>query len=428
MRVLISHPGKQHSYQTAIAVEHMGADLMYCTTVYDKPGSITHFVKNFLRGIDRSKAETRSCAQISNEKIFQKLEYYGLYQLLMSRICKSKRKLNRINDKLNDRFGAIIAKLAKDKNVNVVISYNSNSMIIFEELKRKQPNIIRILDMSAPNEIFMKEIYEKDCKIEPEFSKKLQRECPILNEVKQFERKYNEIQLAQYFLVGSTFVKRSLEYSGVKPEQIYICPYGVDTSTFNRKKELTKRMDDDPIRFVFVGGTKELKGLSYMLKAFQMVDHRKAKFTIIGNDDLELTLKKKYAKDVIFTGIVLHDKMPELLQNFDVMIFPSLGDGFGLSVTEAMACGLPVIASDNTGASDFIVEGENGFVIPIQNSVAITEKMQWFIEHREKIPKMGLNAINTAKKMTWENYYEKVGRAIEEIVTNEKKMCNFNRR
>ena len=104
LKVIVAHPGKQHSYQTAIAVDRMGADLIYCTTVYDKPGSITHIIKNFLKGIDRSKAETRSCAQISNDKVFQKLELYGLYQLLMNRICKSYEKKQKINDTINKHF------------------------------------------------------------------------------------------------------------------------------------------------------------------------------------------------------------------------------------------------------------------------------------------------------------------------------------
>ena len=420
LKVLIAHPGKQHSYQTAIAVERMGADLIYCTTVYDKPGSITHIIKNFLKGIDRSKAETRSCAQISNDKVFQKLELYGLYQLLMNRICKSYEKKQRINDTINDRFGRKIASLAEKENVDVVVSYDNNSLTLFKNLKKTRPKIVRILDTSAANRIYMKKIYENDFKISPEFAQKLKEECSILQSDQILNRIQEEIEFSQYFLVGSNFVKRSLEYSGVDSEHIYVCPYGVDTGVFHRE-DLKIRKENEQIRFVFVGGTKQLKGLSYMLEAFLKVDHKKVAFTIIGEDDLNDDLKRKYARDVTFTGIVPHSEIPALLQNSDVMVFPSLGEGFSLSMVEALACGLPIISSCNTGVNDYIQDGVNGFVVPIQDSVAIAEKMQWFIEHREKIPEMGLNAIKTAKKLTWENYYEKVGCAIEDIVTKEKK-------
>lgn len=421
LKVIVAHPGKQHSYQTAIAVDRMGADLIYCTTVYDKPGSITHIIKKFLKGMDRAKADTRSCAQISNKKVFQRLELYGLYQLLMARICKSSKKNSEINDAINDRFGRAISTLAKRKNVDVIVSYDNNSLTLFKTVKKIRPQVIRILDTSAANRLYMKKIYEKDFEVSPEFAEKLKNECAFVQSDHSLERIKEEIQCAQYFLVGSTFVKRSLEYSGVDSEHIYVCPYGVDTHAFHREN-LKVREEDKPIRFVFVGGTKQIKGLSYMLEAFQKIDHKKATFTIIGKDDLNSDLKQKYARDVIFTGIVPHDEIPMLLQNFDVMVFPSLGEGFSLSMVEALACGLPIISSCNTGVNDYISEGINGFITPIQNSIAVAEKMQWFIEHREKIPEMGLNAISTAEKLTWENYYKQIGDAIREIVEKEKRV------
>ena len=102
------------------------------------------------------------------------------------------------------------------------------------------------------------------------------------------------------------------------------------------------------------------------------------------------------------------------------MVFPSLGEGFSLSMVEAMACGLPVISSTNTGANDFIENSKNGFIVPIQDTDALVDKMQWFIKHHEEIPRMGKNAIKTASKLTWNNYHEKVGAAVREIMKHEK--------
>ena len=85
-----------------------------------------------------------------------------------------------------------------------------------------------------------------------------------------------------------------------------------------------------------------------------------------------------------------------------------------------MACGLPVISSTNTGANDFIENSKNGFIVPIQDTDALVDKMQWFIKHHEEIPRMGKNAIKTASKLTWNNYHEKVGAAVREIMKHEK--------
>ena len=134
-------------------------------------------------------------------------------------------------------------------------------------------------------------------------------------------------------------------------------------------------------------------------------------------------LKEKYATDVDFAGMVLHDKMPGILQNYDVMIFPSLGEGFSLSMVEALACGLPIISSTNTGVNDFIDDGKNGFIVPVQNTAAIVDKMEWFINHHEEIPRMGRIAIETASELTWDNYHKKVAAAVREIMEHEKADC-----
>lgn len=417
--IIIAHPGKQHSFQTAVGVKKTGFHMEYCTTVYDKPGSLTNFIKRFLNKNDSEKANTRRSSKIKDTEVHQILEWYGLFQLFMMRRNISGDRYNKINDSLNVMFGHRVAKLAKKMHADAVVSYDNNSLTLFSDLSKNSPDTIRILDMAAANRIYMKRIYETDCRISPDFAAKLKEECPIIESEGVCERIQKEIELSQYFLVGSSFVKKSLEYSGVRAEQIYICPYGVDTSRFYRKGFKT-RSESEPVRFVFVGGTKELKGLSYMLQAFQKVDHTKATFTIIGADNLCKELKEKYAKDVDFVGMILHDSLPGILQNYDVMVFPSLGEGFGLSIIEAMACGLPVVSTTNTGANDFIKDGENGFIVPIQDADAIADKMQWFMNHREEIPRMGKNAIKTASDLTWDNYHKKVAAAIREIVEHEK--------
>ncbi len=420
--IIIAHPGKQHSFQTAVGVKKTGFHMEYCTTVYDKPGSLTNFIKRFLNKNDSEKANTRRSSKIKDTEVHQILEWYGLYQLFMMRRNISGDRYNKINDSLNVMFGHRVAKLAKKMHADAVVSYDNNSLTLFSDLSKNSPDTIRILDMAAANRIYMKRIYETDCRISPDFAAKLKEECPIIESEGVCERIQKEIELSQYFLVGSSFVKKSLEYSGVASERIYLCPYGVDTSEFCRK-EFKIRGESEPIRFVFVGGTKQLKGLSYMLQAFQRVDHAKATFTIIGADTLDSKLKEKYATDVDFAGMVLHDKMPGILQNYDVMIFPSLGEGFSLSMVEALACGLPIISSTNTGVNDFIDDGKNGFIVPVQNTAAIVDKMEWFINHHEEIPRMGRIAIETASELTWDNYHKKVAAAVREIMEHEKADC-----
>ena len=118
-------------------------------------------------------------------------------------------RYNKINDSLNVKFGHRVAKLAKKTHVDAVISYDNNSMTLFSDLKRMSPETIRILDVSAANRIYMKEIYKSDLQLSPDFADKLKEECPIIESEKVCERVQKEIELSQYFLVGSSFVKKS---------------------------------------------------------------------------------------------------------------------------------------------------------------------------------------------------------------------------
>lgn len=85
-----------------------------------------------------------------------------------------------------------------------------------------------------------------------------------------------------------------------------------------------------------------------------------------------------------------------------------MSDGFGFAAAEGMAAGCPVIASENSGIADLIENGINGFVIPTHSTVALYEKMLWFVDNREKIQTMSDNAVSTIKKMTWEQYNQKI--------------------
>lgn len=139
----------------------------------------------------------------------------------------------------------------------------------------------------------------------------------------------------------------------------------------------------------------------------------------MGKDNLAQDIKKKYRGNIEYWGQQLHSKIPEILSETDILLFPSLSDGFGFAAAEGMAAGCPVIASENSGIADLIENGINGFVIPTHSTVALYEKMLWFVDNREKIQTMSDNAVSTIKKMTWEQYNQKILDILKYITQNE---------
>jgi glycosyltransferase involved in cell wall biosynthesis len=131
-----------------------------------------------------------------------------------------------------------------------------------------------------------------------------------------------------------------------------------------------------------------------------------------------VNIVKRYtnASNIHFAGYVTRDVLAAYYQQCDIFVFPTLGEGYGLVLLEALSCGLPVICSDLAGGNDAITDGYNGFVFEGGNNDALKEKIEWFIQHREKISQMSKNARKTAMNYSWEHYYNKLNLAIKHIM------------
>ena len=96
----------------------------------------------------------------------------------------------------------------------------------------------------------------------------------------------------------------------------------------------------------------------------------------------------------------------------DVLVFPSLFEGFGLVLTEAMSQGLPIISTTHTAAPDLIQDGKEGFIVPIRDSEAIAEKLLLLCENPEMLRSMEEAALETARVTTWEAYQRNMVEAL----------------
>lgn len=416
MKILVAHPAQQHSYRLATALKNAGILCKYATTVYYKRGSFTAMAAKGLKGQFRTKAENRRSPDLDDRQVVQFCEIEGLLKLLALNTRLLKRQYRTIKYSTADRFARMAAKYAVRNRMDAVITYDDTSPILFEMLAEKAPHIVRIMDMSAANILYMRGIYEKDIVLSPSFSERLRKERKICWDPFTLKRIRRELKAAQYFLAPSEFVGRSLEYSGIQRDQIYYCPYGVDTREFSAKNYEDLLPGSRPLEFIYVGGVKELKGISYLLDAFSRISVDEGFLTVVGKYDPEDADTAPYAKTVHFTGTVLHSEVPDLLRKADVFILPSLGEGMALSAIEAASCGLPLILSENSGLKEMIEEGVNGFTVPIQSVEALVEKIRFFIDRPDRIRPMGENARKMAEQYTWERYSRTVAEAVRKIV------------
>lgn len=409
-KIIVAHPGKQHSFKLASALKKNNMLFKYVTTVYDKDNSILmKIIKKILTKENKARANTRKNKDLLEEDVIQFGETRGLIEIFLARYDKSKKIYNWWQKKTTDFFGEKVAKLAIQNNVDAVILYDTNAKKCFEILEKEAPNILRIMDVSAVNRLYMKKIYEEDMKRFPLFAEKLKRERLFLWNKENCERLKIELEKTQFFLAPSQFVKKSLLYSGVKENQIAICPYGSNFNSIPKKEYNIKK---DKLKAIYVGNVTAMKGVHYLLKAILEIPKEKIELIVVGSYDNSSHVFDKYLNRVQFTGKVLHKKVKNLLSQADIFIFPSLGDGMGLSVLEAMSCGLCCIVTRNAGASDAIVDGVNGFVVDAQNEEVLKEKILWLYENKNVLSQIGKEAIKSIEKYTWDNYESNVAKIL----------------
>ena len=186
---------------------------------------------------------------------------------------------------------------------------------------------------------------------------------------------------------------------GADSSKIRIVPNAVDLNMFRPSKEKS----NDPL-FVWVGRFVPEKGLHHLVKAIEIVvrECKEAKFILIGDGPM-LPLIKKVVKNsglndyVRFTGVMDPKSVSHFLSKATGFVFPSLKEGMPKAVLEAMACGLPIIASNISGIDEFVTNGYDGLLVPPEDHQALGEAIMNVISDRNLAAKLGANARKTVE-------------------------------
>ena len=218
------------------------------------------------------------------------------------------------------------------------------------------------------------------------------------------ERKDAELALADVVFVASSFTRRTLgEASGFKGT-VVVVPYGAPT--FLPPAPATPPAPAKKLRVLFVGSLGQRKGLSYLFAACRQV-RAAITLTVIGRKPLEpcAVLDRELAA-VRWIPSCPHEQILQEMAAHDVFVFPSLFEGFGLVLMEALAMGLPVITTPHTAGPDLIHEGVEGFIVPIRDSVVIAERLELLHREPDRLAEMSRAARRRAREFSWAGYEE----------------------
>lgn len=413
MRIIVAHPGRQHSFRVAKALKESGLLYKYATTVYNKDSSLLmRITKLFLNKENYQRAQRRKCPSLTDDDVIQFCELEGLLLLALIRLDFTHRLSNAYNEYISRKFQRKLADYIIRNKVDAVISYDTNSMVLFSILKEKAPNVVRIMDNAAPNRHYMYEDFHVHWDSCGPFSKTFKVYGYLTNEQKAISYG-EEVKKASYHIVASGYSQKALEYEGISSETIFKIPYGVDQSfIFQNKREYS----NSRLNVLFVGQINQLKGIYQLLEAAKEINSKNITFNIVGSrNEAFKDILNKYESYVKFHGFLYKEKLYRQYESNHIFVFPSMGEGFGLVLLEAMAAGLPVITTRNCGGADIVEEGENGFFVNVGDTDGLVERIRWCINHPEEIERMSIKATETAKQYTWKRYEDGIVDAIMQI-------------
>jgi N-acetyl-alpha-D-glucosaminyl L-malate synthase BshA len=210
---------------------------------------------------------------------------------------------------------------------------------------------------------------------------------------------------------------------------IIVIPNGLDIRKFSNwsKDKIRAQMNitNDEKIIIFVGRLHSVKGVEYLVEAMKYITQKneKARLIIVGDgperEKLETLVKKlDINRNVLFIGRISNEDIPKYMIMSDVLVLPSLQEGFPNTLLEAMASGLPIIATNVGGIPEIIKNGENGFLVEPKNSEAIAEKVLCFLENNELRKMVIEKNIETVKRYRWEDITEKLEEKYKRILKN----------
>jgi glycosyltransferase involved in cell wall biosynthesis len=222
------------------------------------------------------------------------------------------------------------------------------------------------------------------------------------------EKQQAEYDAANHIMVLSRAAERSMTEQGVPAGKLFCNPCGVDLGTFYPGSK-----SDDTFRVLQVGGISLRKGVLDLLEAFKLASLPNAELCFVGGgrftSGLQGALERYQTLNVRFHEPVPQAHLRQAYQRSSVFVLASVADGFGMVVPQAMACGLPVIVTENVGASDLVEDGVNGFVVPIRSPGLIAQRLQQLHDDPDLARRMGQAAVRSVSAgFTWKDYGQRL--------------------
>ncbi len=395
LRVLLSHPTGNQNVRNALRsfAEHEMLAEFWTTIAWSPDSSWDRMLPSGLRGQLAKRAfpeAPRECVKCVPSREIVRLSARSSF--LKGFLCSGEQPFSFIG--VYRHFDGKVAQRVRAAQLDAVYAYEGGALQTFRAARRL--GIATVYEQPSSYWYWARRLLSEEAERNPQFAGLL----PNLTDTsRHLQWKDEELALADYVIVPSGHVRRTLA-GAVPDERIRVVQYGAPA--VQRRKRVSPN-PGRPLKVLFVGLLAQHKGISYLLDAVDLLGPQ-VELTLVGarfrpNSRVDEACSRWRR----FEGLP-HSSVLELMQEADVLVLPSLTEGCALVVLEALACGLPVIVTPNTGTIEFVRDGCEGFVVPICRSDAIADRLHTLHRDRELLAAMSRNAQATAAEKSWESY------------------------
>jgi glycosyltransferase involved in cell wall biosynthesis len=315
--------------------------------------------------------------------------------------------VDRIWNRMSHTFDALVARRYVP-HAQAVHAFEYTALASFE--RAKSEGVARILYLPSLDSLEFETIQRREKSHWPEL---IDRHDGYFNRkfAPRYERRCREVALADVIIANSSLTARSHIAAGADPAKVFPVALAAPPPVGGVVDDAGAR--ERPLTVMWAGTFSLRKGAHYLVEAWRRLGAgERARLEVYGQLHVPTRLSAAMPENVTFHGSVARPVLFEAYRLADVLVFPTLSDGFGLVVSEAMAHGLPVITTDRAGAAD-LVSPDNGLIGPAADPRALADALQWCLDNRERLHGMRFHALETARRRQWPDFRRDLIAALE---------------
>jgi glycosyltransferase involved in cell wall biosynthesis len=403
-RVVVAHSGKQHAYRHALALQSAGYLDRFVTTSYYKPQRLPDRLAACWPKADRI-LRRRRLEELDDDRVYRRWRYE-----VPEVLARTVWGVGSTADRFMYRRDAAFDRWVSRRHATASDIYWGFQGSCLESLRAARgAGRIAVAEFATAHVTAAMRILSHEAERHPEWAATISNlHFPDWYR----ERLEQEPHEASVCVAASGFTIRSLVEAGVPNERIKLLPLGADLSRF----QPLRRSRSGKFRILFIGGVGQRKGVKYLLDAYRRIESPGIELRLVGPLPADLGPLKPYRDCVTLTGRVDQAEVLRELYAAHVLVLPSVFEGFGLVIPEAMATGIPVIASTHTAAPEIIRDGRDGFVLEPDDLDGLAERLGFLATDREAAEDMGREAAIRAHQYSWNAHQARLTALLQDLV------------